>query len=185
MENITALLLMDMQIAVLRGVDDAKEILQNASAAAQKARHLGIPVIFVKIEFRLGGPEISLNNKIFGRTKAHTSNPDMTQMMDFSPVLIPQPNDIIVVKKRLSAFAGSDLEIVLRSQKIQHLVLAGVSSSGVVLSTLREAADKDYSITVLSDCCGDSDLSLKQVLEEKVFPMQATVCKLSDWNGQL
>ena len=61
-----------------------------------------------------------------------------------------------VAKKRISAFAGSDLEVLLRANDIRHLVLCGIATSGVVLSTLREAGDKDYTMTVLSDLCADT-----------------------------
>ena len=71
------------------------------------------------------------------------------------PAIAPQAGDITCVKRRVSAFTGSDLEVVLRAQDIRHLVLAGVATSGVVLSTVREAGDKDFRITVLSDCCAD------------------------------
>jgi nicotinamidase-related amidase len=71
--------------------------------------------------------------------------------------------------------------VVLRAQGIEHIVLAGISTSGVVLSTLREAADKDYEITVLSDCCFDRDEEVHRVLTEKVFAMQSNVLKLNEW----
>ncbi len=87
----------------------------------------------------------------------------------------------MVVKRRVSAFTGSDLEVVLRSLDSKHLVLTGVATSGVVLSTLREAADKDYRITVLADCCTDRDADLHQVLISKVFPVQAEVMTLAEW----
>ena len=181
MGNQTALLVMDMQLAVMGRLTDADLVLVNTVRAIDHARERGILVVFVKVDFRMGGPEISLANKIFAPSKIHTSNPQMSKMMEISPALGQRLDDIVVAKKRVSAFSGSDLEILLRSQGIQDLVLCGVSSSGVVLSTLREAADRDYSITVLSDCCGDADQALKVVLEEKVFPMQATVSNLSDW----
>jgi nicotinamidase-related amidase len=79
------------------------------------------------------------------------------------------------------------LEVVLRSFEIKHLVLSGIATSGVVLSTLREAADKDYSITVLSDCCADRDEEVHRVLTTKVFTRQADVVTVEEWsnNNQL
>jgi nicotinamidase-related amidase len=88
---------------------------------------------------------------------------------------------VVVTKRRVSAFTGSDLEVVLRSQEIGKLVLAGISTSGVVLSTLREAADKDYELVVLSDCCADGDPEVHRVLLEKVFPRQAEVLDAESW----
>ena len=85
----------------------------------------------------------------------------------------------------MSAFSGSDLEIVLRAQNIRHLVLAGIATSGVVLSTTREAADKDYELTILSDVCADTDEKVHSVLINKVFPRQATVITVEKWKQTL
>ncbi|WP_279582549.1 cysteine hydrolase family protein [Fodinicola feengrottensis] len=93
----------------------------------------------------------------------------------------PRPGEIVVTKKRVSAFTGSDLEVVLRSAGIEHLVLTGIATSGVVLSTLRQAADLDYQLTVLSDGCFDPDPEVHQVLVGKVFPRQAEVTTVDDW----
>ena len=71
--------------------------------------------------------------------------------------------------------------MVLRAQDIRHIVLTGVATSGVVLSTIREAADKDYRITVLSDCCGDADEEVHRVLTTKVFPRQTEVMTVEEW----
>ena len=89
--------------------------------------------------------------------------------------MAPAPGDVVVTKRRVSAFTGSDLEVVLRAQGIDHLILTGIATSGVVLSTLRQAADLDYRLTVLADCCEDNDPEVHRVLLEKVFPRQATV----------
>ncbi|WP_220388757.1 cysteine hydrolase family protein [[Flexibacter] sp. ATCC 35208] len=101
--------------------------------------------------------------------------------MAIDAAIAPLENEIIVIKRRISAFTGSDLEVVLRAQGIQHLILTGVASSGVVLSTLREAADKDYRITVLAACCTDRDPALHDVLVEKVFPFQAEVITINEF----
>jgi isochorismate hydrolase len=84
-----------------------------------------------------------------------------------------------------SAFTGSDLEVVLRAGGIDSLVLAGIATSGVVLSTLRQAADLDYRLTVLADGCLDADPEVHRVLLEKVFPRQADVVRIADWTASL
>jgi nicotinamidase-related amidase len=89
--------------------------------------------------------------------------------------------EVVVTKRRVSAFTGSDLEVVLRGLDARHIVLTGIATSGVVLSTLREAADKDYRITVLSDLCADMDDEVHRVLIEKVFPRQADVTTAEAW----
>jgi hypothetical protein len=65
------------------------------------------------------------------------------------------------------------------------LILGGIATSGVVLSTLREAADKDFALTVLSDACLDADPEVHRVLMEKVFPRQANVLTVDAWTDTL
>jgi nicotinamidase-related amidase len=84
----------------------------------------------------------------------------------------------------VSAFAGSDLDVVLRGLGAGTLVLAGIATSGVVLSTLRQAADLDYRLIVLADACLDADPEVHRVLTEKVFPRQAEVSTVAQWTEQ-
>jgi nicotinamidase-related amidase len=85
--------------------------------------------------------------------------------------------DVVVTKHRVSAFAGTDLDMILRANHIETLVLAGIATSGVVLSTVRHAADADYRIIIVEDCCADRDPEVHRVLTEKVFARQTTVVK--------
>jgi len=69
-----------------------------------------------------------------------------------------------VTKRRVSAFAGSDLHVLLRAGGIEALVLSGIATTGVVLSTLRQAADLDFSLTeddpnvrAPGACCGSGE----------------------------
>lgn len=87
----------------------------------------------------------------------------------------------MVTKKRVSAFTGSDLDVVLRSLNVESLVLTGIATSGVVLSTLRQAADLDFEVTVLRDACADADAEVHRVLLDKVFPRQAAVLDTDEW----
>jgi nicotinamidase-related amidase len=64
---------------------------------------------------------------------------------------------------------------------VDSLTLAGISTSGVVLSTLREAADMDFELCVLSDACADGDDEVHRVLMETVFPRQARVLSADEW----
>jgi nicotinamidase-related amidase len=80
----------------------------------------------------------------------------------------------------VSAFAGTDLDMILRANGIDTLVLSGIATYGVVLSTLCPAADADYRIVVVEDCCADFDGEVHRVLTEKVFPRQATVTKSNE-----
>jgi nicotinamidase-related amidase len=176
----TALLIMDMQTAIVGRLTDTKGLISNVANAIAHARDKKIPVIYVVVGFRKGAPEISANNKGFSTNK-NIMSANIEEWIKIHPQILPLEEEIIVTKRRVSAFTGSDLEVVLRAGGIQHLVLTGIATSGVVLSTVREAADKDYRITVLVDCCGDADEEVHRVLTTKVFPRQADVLVLEDW----
>jgi len=81
----------------------------------------------------------------------------------------------VVVKHRVNAFFGTDLEMILRAHDIDTLVLLGHASSGVILSTVRYAADADYRLVVVEDGCADRDAEVHMVLMQRLFPRQATV----------
>jgi nicotinamidase-related amidase len=74
------------------------------------------------------------------------------------------------------------METLLKAKGVTHLVLMGIATSGVVLSTVRWAADADYEITVLTDCCADADEEVHRVLTQKVFPRQATVATAGEFS---
>jgi nicotinamidase-related amidase len=177
----TALLVMDLQAGILANLPDKSVLTNPVAKAIAAARSEKIPVIFVRVGFRPGLPEASKNNKNLMAMKERFTAMNMDDFMKFESPLIPLPEDLSVIKRRLSAFTGSDLEVILRAKNIHHIVLTGLSTSGVVLSTLREAADKDYRITVLSDGCADIDAEVHRVLTTKVFPRQADVHTVDEW----
>lgn len=177
-----ALLVMDMQTAVLSTLAAPTTVISNVAKSIAIAREKRIPVIYIAVGFRPGMPEIGTNNKGFAAARERFANLNMADFIKIHPALAPREDELTVIKRRVSAFTGSDLEVILRAKSIQHLVLTGVATSGVVLSTVREAADKDYLITVLSDCCADGDDEVHQVLTTKVFPRQAEVISFEEWN---
>ena len=182
----TALLVMDMQAGIVSRYVQTGDFLKPVSTTIAAARAASIPVIYVAVAFRPGFPEVNPRNKSFEAIKQRPSAMAAAMTtVEIHPAIAPRPTDIVVTKRRVSAFSGSDLEVVLRAQDISHLVLCGIATSGVVLSTLREAADKDYQLTVLADCCFDSDEEVQRVLLSKVFPRQAEVIQAEAWRTKL
>jgi nicotinamidase-related amidase len=178
----TALLIMDVQDGIAERLgDDA--MLDRAAAALAAARESGLRVVFVRVAFRSGHPEISPANRAFSALRDAGGLLEETTRIHAS--VAPREDEPIVTKRRVSAFAGSDLDVLLRAGGIAHLVLCGIATSGVVLSTLRAAADLDYRLTVLRDACADADDEVHRVLTEKVFPRQAEVVDVGAWVAAL
>jgi nicotinamidase-related amidase len=177
-----ALLVMDVQRVVVDRYPDPT-YLPRLGEAIGAARVAGVPVIYVVVGFRAGYPEISTRNKMFGGLVGTPAAAGADEATQIHPRVAPEPGDILVTKRRVSAFAGSDLDMVLRAGGIDHLVLTGIATSGVVLSTVRQAADLDFGLTVLADGCLDADPEVHRVLTEKVFPRQADVTTVADWTA--
>ncbi|MGW3111625.1 cysteine hydrolase family protein [Streptomyces sp. NPDC001091] len=173
-----ALLVMDVQRAVTERVPDPGYTPRLARAVAA-ARDAGVPVVYVVVGFRPGRAE-ARSSAMFGALPEGAFT-DGDPGAAIHPDVAPRPGESVVTKKRVSAFTGSDLDLVLRGGCVDHLVLTGLATSGVVLSTLRQAADLDYRLTVLADGCGDTDPEVHRVLTEKVFPRQAEVTTVDEW----
>jgi len=172
----SAVLIMDFQSTILGMLGDAAgPAVDHAARVVSAARAAGLPVMYVVVGFRPGYPEMSERNLSFTRIVQSGRFITDTPGSDVHAALKPEPSDIVVVKHRVSAFAGTDLDLVLRAKSIDTLILLGISTSGVVLSTVRHAADADYRLFVVSDGCADGDAEVHRVLTEKVFPRQATV----------
>ena len=181
----SALLVMDVQRGIVeRFGDDDAGYLGRLASAISTARAAGIPVVYVTISFRPGHPEISPANPTFAGVAAAGRFLTGDPATEIHPAVAPHEQDVVVIKRRVSAFAGSDLDVVLRSLGAGTLVLTGIATSGVVLSTLRQAADLDYRLVVLSDGCLDADAEVHRVLTEKVFPRQAEVRTVTEWTAR-
>ena len=174
----TAVLSMDLQAAIVaRYTGDQDGLLTRAAAVLHAAREHGMCVIHIQVGFRPGLPEVNPRNQLFGAIKSSPQYQPMFQGAGgaIHPAVAPIGDDIVVTKHRVNAFAGTDLEMILRAKEIDTLVLFGIATSGVVLSTLLDASDADYRLVVLKDCCTDLEAEVHACLMEKIFPRRAAV----------
>src|SRR5882757_8428422 len=104
MQQNTALLVMDMQTAILAMLPTTEGIINNVAEAIKKARENDVPVIYVAVGFRQGTPEISPDNKTFAASRERFAQADMQEFIKIHPALAPQGDEISVVKRRVSAF---------------------------------------------------------------------------------
>jgi nicotinamidase-related amidase len=111
-------------------------------------------------------------NALFGAIKSSPQHQKLFEgeTGDIHRSVAPHPTDIVVTKHRVSAFAGTDLEMILRARDVDTLVLFGIATSGVELSTLLHASDADFRIVVIRDCCADVDPDLHACLLNSLFP---------------
>ena len=177
-----ALLVMDFQAGIVQMLGDADALVARAALAIRSMRDCGGHISYVRVALtETEYAAIPDRNKGFWAAKssgrAFQADAPATAIDER---LAPQSGDIVVRKTRVGAFSTTDLAEQLRSRDIDTLLLAGISTSGVVLSTLRDAADRDFRLFVLADACADPAPDVHTMLVEKVFPRQAEVISTTE-----
>jgi nicotinamidase-related amidase len=182
----TALLVMDFQQGVLQRMPGLEPLLARVRGAIANMRDHGGTIGYVRVAFTdEDWAAIPPANQIFAQAAQNRMMHDEDPSTAIHDSLGPQPGDIVVRKTRVGAMSTTDLDCQLRGRGIDTLVLAGISTSGVVLSTLIEAADRDYRLYVLSDGTEDPDEQARDVLLGRIFPRRAQVIDTATLRGLL
>lgn len=185
----TVLLVMDIQNGIVERHSNNTQYLHRLSSTINTARSSGLQIIHIRTVFRAGDIDASALNKSIAKAVAWGALTEGRHSAEIHDSIKPHAQDIVVNKSRGSAFHGSDLEAVLRSlgregegdDRVETLVLMGLSTGGVVLSTVRQAADMDYRLVVLEDLCADGDWEAHDFLMRRIFPKQAEVMSSEEW----
>ena len=180
-----ALIIGDLQNGIVANFGNDTALLERTRKAVDAARDAGLTIIFVRVGFRAGHPDISPANQMWsGVAEAGVmlEDDDSTALHEALGV---RAEDVVVTKRRVGAFVGTDLELILRSRGVDEFAIGGIATSGVVLSTVRHGADLDYRMTVLSDLVKDGDEEVHRVLIEKLLPRQAQVKTSEEWLAEI
>ncbi|WP_392673596.1 MFS transporter [Streptomyces sp. LN785] len=170
----TALLAMDFQNGIVQSVAEPDALIERVKGAIAGIRAVGGTIAHVRVAFAEDDwNSIPATNKTFSGVGAAKMMHHEDESTQFDARIAPEDGDIIVRKVRFGAVSTTDLHELLRERGIETLVLSGISTSGVVLSTLMDVADRDYQVYVLTDGVADHDPEVDRVLIEKVFPSRA------------
>ena len=162
------------------GLDNAphardRKVVENVVSLQAAARREGLLILYTATVFREGYPEISPRSLEFGPRKASGEPVVSDPLSRIHPDIAPRPGEPVVEKNRMNGFFRTDMDMILGANGIQTLALMGFTTSGVILSTVRYAADADYGLVVVEDCCADLEPDVHAFLMERIFPQQATV----------
>jgi nicotinamidase-related amidase len=178
---------MDYQPAILERVDDPDALAARASEAIATLREAGATIGYVRVGFTDEDMEAVPEGAPMGRVRQmprdfiHADSPG-TQV---DQRVAPRDGDIVVRKVRVGSFGTTDLDEQLRARGVDTLVLAGISTSGVLLSTVRDGYDRDYRLLVLADASADPEPGVHEFLTETLFPRQAEVIEVADLEALL
>ena len=174
----TAVLSLDIQTALVAiYTKDSPAFLPTVASVLAQARRVQASLLHCRVGFRPGFPEVSARNSFLAAMK---SNPQHRQIFEgelgaIHRAVAPESDEVVITKHRVSAFHGTDLSVVLRSKEVDTLVLFGIATSGVVLSTALEATDFDYRVFVVRDCCADLDADVHNCVLDKLLSRRTTV----------
>ena len=173
----TALLIADFYAEMMNTIPHAVErgVVEKTRGLQQAARDAGLMVCYSATVFRPGYPEISDRNKTFSQRKASGQPAVSDPLQVIHEAVRPMAGEVVAGKHRVNALYGTDLDLALRANNIDTIVMLGYATSGVVLSTTRYAADADYRLFIVEDCCSDSDEEVHNFLTQRIFPRQAEV----------
>ena len=173
----TALLIADFYAAILPTLPHAvnRQVVEHTQRLQRAAREAQLFVCYCATVFRPGYVEISERNKTFSARK-HSGQPAISDPVQLiHPAVKPSEGEVVVGKHRVNALYGTALDLILRANDLNTLIILGYATSGVVLSTVRFAADLDYRLVVVEDCCADQDPEVHDFLTQRLFPRQAEV----------
>ena len=178
----TALLIADFYAEMMNSIPHAidRGVVEKTRALQQAARDSGIMVCYSATVFRPGYPEISDRNKTFSQRKASGQPAVSDPVQVIHEAVRPIEGEVVAGKHRVNAMFGTDLEMSLRANNIETLVMLGYATSGVVLSTTRYASDADFRLIIVEDCCSDQDPEVHDFLTQRIFPRQADVVQSAD-----
>ncbi|KVT33995.1 cysteine hydrolase [Burkholderia ubonensis] len=173
----TALVVMHYQTDIL-GLFPAvaPALLANTRKLCDAARAKGVGVYFANLRFSPGYPEVSpLNRNGQGIKQLGLFIDDRT-----APELGQQANEPLITAHRASVFFGTDLEVRLSARGVDSLIMVGIASTGVVLSSVAYASDADFRLYTVKDCCYDPDQVVHDHLFSTAFDSRTTVLSLAD-----
>ena len=129
-------------------------IVPNLLRLLKEGRKRGFPVIFACDSFLE-------NDFIFkGRMKVHSLRG--TTGAEVVDALKPEPTDIILPKRRFSAFFKTDLDQTLRTLGVDTIVSTGITTEGCVLTTAMDGLSHDFSVLFLEDCTASRNQKIHQ-----------------------
>lgn len=173
----TALLVMHYQTDILGLFPSvAPDLLAHTRTLCDAARAKGVGVYFANLRFSPGYPEVSPSNKNGqGIKRLGLFVDDRT-----APELGQQADEPLIVAHRASVFFGTDLQSRLVAQGIDSLIMVGIASTGVMLSSVAYASDADFRLYTVKDCCYDPDQVVHEHLFSTAFDSRTTVLSLAD-----
>lgn len=179
----TALIIGDIQRGITSSYPFTRQVVPPLTELLPRARAAGALVVFVHFGLRANGVDVPPGKTLL--TAFYEAGDTFHEGSVGTEIDLPVADeDVVVLKRRASAFAGTDLDLVLRAGGVDTLAVAGVATSAMVAATCYDAADRDYQVTVLRDGCADGDPTMHDFFMDTIFPRRGfEVVSCAGWHG--
>jgi nicotinamidase-related amidase len=145
-----------IRVGIAEASPERARIIAAAKRLLDGARAHGVPVISVRIAFAWGHDTVATNAEIWRRVAASRAMAEGSWGAEFYEGLGPLARETVVTHRRNDAFFDSPLAEIVAGFRPRRLVVAGVSTTYVVESTVRHASDVGYEVTVAGDACSSA-----------------------------
>ena len=139
-----------------------RNVLDRVCKAIDTAHTAGDLVVWVTVGFEPGYVDLPARSPLFGGVRASGGFRRGTPGTRPLAGLPRNEADPVIVKPRVSPFFGTRLDSLLRTAGVTEVVLTGVATEHVVLATARDAHDRDYAVTILTDATASSTPALHE-----------------------
>lgn len=136
---------------------EGRDVIKHAAQVLAIARSRGAPVVYARAAFRPGYPDLVRNCGLFEQVAATGCLQEGTPGAEIIPELAPEAGEPIVTHARLSAFKGTELELMLRARGVTSVLMTGVATNVTVEGTARDAVDLGYRTVIAADACAAAD----------------------------
>ncbi|AEV69056.1 cysteine hydrolase family protein [Acetivibrio clariflavus] len=134
-----------------------REVLPRIKRVLEECRKHGLLVIFLQHCYRKDKFDKNLQNMRPNCIEG-TDGIEIDPMLEVDPV-----KDYVIRKRRYSGFVGTDLDMVLRENKIENVIIVGTKTNCCIRATVTDAYNLDYLPIVVSDCVATNDEVVNQV----------------------
>ncbi|MFX0579128.1 cysteine hydrolase family protein [Nocardia nepalensis] len=156
-----ALLIYDMQVGIVRQLPDGDKIVQACLQLRDAARENGFRVFYTR---HMSLPPAAAGvsqlrtamewQRVENPNEVHSSFPQGSPQYQLVPELTPGPNEVVIDKITMSAFAATPLDIALRDLGIDTFAIAGIAMEVGIEPTVRHSLDLGYLPILVTDACG-------------------------------
>lgn len=132
-------------------------VIENCNKVLDYARKNSWLIIWVKVGFEEGYPEVHPNSPIFSGAKLYNALAKNSWGTELHSGLNFKENELVIYKNRINPFYATNLELILKANNIDEILLAGVSTEWAIEAAARDAHDKNFKITIIEDLCASGD----------------------------